>query len=142
MKTKKRIVDSRGKSNPPVIPSQGSQPPWYVRCSIPALLVLIVSLVFYPVLQNGFVEWDDAVNFLQNPHYRGLGWEQISWMVTTFHGGHYQPLSWLTLGFDYVLWGMDPLGYHLTNLLIHAANTVLFYFISRWLLSIDRKSVV
>ena len=136
MKTKKRIVDGRGKSNPPVIPSQGSQPPWYVRCSIPALLVLIVSFVFYPVLQNGFVEWDDAVNFLQNPHYRGLGWEQISWMVTTFHGGHYQPLSWLTLGFDYVLWGMDPFGYHLTNLLIHAANTVLFYFISRWLLSI------
>ncbi|HMF48961.1 MAG TPA: hypothetical protein VK603_09970, partial [Candidatus Saccharimonadales bacterium] len=71
------------------------------------------------------------MNLLQNPHYRGLGWEQISWMVKTFHGGHYQPLSWITLGLDYVLWGMDPFGYHLTNLLIHAANTVLFYFISR-----------
>ena len=43
-------------------------------------------------------------------------------MVKTFHGGHYQPLSWVTLGLDYVLWGMDPFGYHLTNLLIRAAD--------------------
>ncbi len=137
MKTKKRTVDGRGKSDPrSARSSQDSQPAWYVHSSVPVLLVLIVSLVFYPVLQNDFVEWDDAVNLLQNPRYRGLGWEQISWMLKTFHGGHYQPLSWITLGLDYVLWGMDPFGYHLTNLLIHAANTVLFYFISRWLLSI------
>src|SRR4026207_1757997 len=99
MKTKRRTVDGRGKSNPrSARSSQGSQPAWYVHSSLAVLLVLIVSLVFYPVLQNDFVEWDDAVNLLQNPHYRGLGWEQISWMFKTFHGGHYQPLSWITLG--------------------------------------------
>lgn len=91
---------------------------------------------FLPVLGNQFVAWDDAASFLNNPHYRGLGWEQIRWMFTTFHTGHFQPLSWVTLGFDYLLWGMDPFGYHLTNLLIHTGNTLLFFFVSRRLLSI------
>src|SRR5207249_2729278 len=45
------------------------------------------------------------------------------------------PLSWMTLGLDYQLWGMDPIGYHLTSLLLHAANAVLVYFLARRLLS-------
>jgi tetratricopeptide (TPR) repeat protein len=55
-------------------------------------------------------------------------------MWTTFHLGHYVPLSWMTLGLDYTLWGMNPLGYHLTSLLLHAANAVLLYAIARQLL--------
>src|ERR1041384_7292927 len=51
-------------------------------------------------------------------------------MFTTFLMGHYQPLTWVTLGLDYVIWGMNPFGYHLTNLVLHAANTVLFYFLA------------
>src|ERR1041384_3178307 len=56
-------------------------------------------------------------------------------MFTTFLMGHYQPLTWVTLGLDYVIWGMNPFGYHLTNLVLHAANTVLFYFLALRLLS-------
>ena len=51
-------------------------------------------------------------------------------MWTTFHLGHYVPLSWMTLGFDYAVWGMNPVGYHLTNLLLHAANALLVYFLA------------
>ena len=71
--------------------------------------------------------------FIDNPSYRGLGWSQLHWMFTTFHSGHFQPLSWLTLGFDYLLWGLDPFGYHLTNLILHSANTVIFYIVCRLL---------
>src|SRR5207249_9684110 len=49
--------------------------------------------------------------------------------------GHYQPLSWVTLAIDYLLWGLNPLGYHLTNLIIHTANAIFVYFISRQLIS-------
>jgi hypothetical protein len=49
---------------------------------------------------------------------------------TTFLMAHYIPLTWMTLGLDYVIWGMNPAGYHLTNLLLHAANAVLFYFMA------------
>jgi protein O-mannosyl-transferase len=50
--------------------------------------------------------------------------------------GPYQPLSWMSLGLDYLIWGMNPAGYHLTSLLFHAANAVFFYFISRRMLVI------
>src|SRR2546428_2669194 len=57
-------------------------------------------------------------------------------MWTTFHMGHYIPLSWMTLGLDYLLWGMQPRGYHLTNLLLHAANAVVFYLVARRILGL------
>src|SRR6266852_5911122 len=53
----------------------------------------------------------------------------------TTHLGHYIPLTWMTLGLDYLLWGMNPVGYHLTNLLLHAANAVVFFFVVRRLLT-------
>jgi Flp pilus assembly protein TadD len=94
-----------------------------------------VSFVaFLPALEAGFVNWDDDQNFLDNPNYRGLGTAQLRWMFTTFLMGHYIPVTWMTLGLDYVVWGMRPAGYHLTNLLLHAANAVLFYFMALRLL--------
>ena len=87
------------------------------------------------MLKNGFVNWDDPVNFLNNPAYRGLGLSQLKWMFTTFHMGHYIPLTWLTLGADYLVWGMDPTGYHLTSLLFHAATALGFYAVARRLLA-------
>src|SRR5574341_508767 len=100
----------------------------------PPLIALLTIAAFLPTLRNGFVNWDDTVLLSGNPHYRGLGWTQLRWMFTTFHMGHYQPLSWLTYGLDYLLWGMNPVGYHLTSLLLHAAAAVVFYFVARRLL--------
>lgn len=79
------------------------------------------------MLGNGFVDWDDNVLLLENPAYRGLGWTHLRWMATTTLLGHWVPLTWLTLGLDYVVWGMAPMGYHLTSLLLHVANAVLVY---------------
>src|SRR5437899_3320204 len=101
---------------------------------IPLVIAFSTFAAFLPALQNQFVSWDDAENFLDNPHYRGLGWTHLRWMWTT-HLGHYIPLTWMTLGLDYLLWGMNPVGYHLTNLLLHAANAVVFFFVVRQLLT-------
>jgi hypothetical protein len=90
-------------------------------------IVAVVLACFLPSLGSDFVLWDDDMNFTDNPSYRGLSPSHLRWMFTTFHGGHYQPLSWITLGLDYTLWGMNPLGYHLTNLLLHAVNALLVY---------------
>src|SRR2546426_7388097 len=49
--------------------------------------------------------------------------------------GHYIPLSWLTFGLDYVQWGMNPTGYHLTSLLLYAANAAVLYLVSLRLLA-------
>ena len=103
---------------------------WPYAAAAAALTFLFLS----GVLKNGFVNWDDDFNLVLNPYYRGLGWAQLKWAFTTFHMGHYQPLSWLTLGADYLLWGMDPRGYHLTNLLLHAANAAVFCLVALRLL--------
>ena len=97
---------------------------------IPIIVVGMTVAAFYPALQNNFVNWDDYKNIVENSHYRGLGWANIRWMFTTFHMGHYQPLTWVTLGMDYVLWGMNPFGYHLTSLILHAATAVAFFFLA------------
>src|SRR4029453_7990909 len=52
--------------------------------------------------------------------------------------GHYIPITWLTFGLNHALGGMDPWGYHLGNLLLHAANTTLFFFVARRLLAVSR----
>src|SRR2546425_523337 len=49
--------------------------------------------------------------------------------------GHYIPLTWLTFGLDYVQWGMNPTGYHLTSLLLYAANAAVLYLVSLRLLA-------
>jgi len=95
------------------------------------LTILIASVVFasfLPVLNNGFV-WDDDLSLVSNFNYRGLSFSNLYWMFTTFHDANYHPLFWLTLGVDFVLWDMSPAGYHLTNLVLHVLNAVLFYFI-------------
>jgi hypothetical protein len=55
-------------------------------------------------------------------------------MFTTFYLGPYQPLSWMSYAFDYLVWGINPVGYHLTNVMFHAANAGVFYLVSRRLL--------
>jgi len=112
------------------------------RCAswlVPVLIALVTFAAFLPTLQNQFVTWDDAKNFLENAHYRGLGWTHIRWMWTT-HLGHYIPLTWMTLGLDYLLWGMNPFGYHLTSLLLHAANAVVFFFVVHRILTLALPS--
>ena len=109
---------------------------WLLKTrAIPFALATVTLLVFSPVLRNGFVDWDDYINLVGNPHYRGLGWSQIRWMFGSTLMGHYIPITWLTFGLDYTLWGMTPGGYHLTNAVIHGANAALFYLIAVRLLA-------
>src|SRR5438270_4718069 len=99
--------------------------------AIPQAIGLVVVAVFAVGLRNEFVQWDDYNNVVDNSHFRGLGWARVRWMFTTTLMGYYIPLTWLTFGLDYVIWGMRPAGYHFTNLVLHAANAALFYWVSR-----------
>jgi len=106
----------------------------WTRWTVPLLVVLLAGAAFLPALRHEFLSWDDAKNFMENPWYRGLGPRQLAWMFTAFHMGHYIPVTWITFGFDYLLWGMNPTGYHFTNVLFHAATALAVYAVSRRLL--------
>ena len=142
MTPKRRIrVDKTLKPAPsPVAKATGDLELIYLL--LPLVVAVLAALAFAPVLQNDFVNWDDRVNILENRSYRGLSWAHLQWMFTTFHNSLYRPLTWITLGADYLLWGMNPAGYHLTSLILHCAAALIFYFLSVQLLSLATASSI
>lgn len=97
-------------------------------------LVVLVLLAFWPVLSGGFINFDDPQYVTDNPHVlQGLTREGLSWAFTTAHTGYWHPLTWLSLMTDASLASRFPQDgrpaffYHLTNLLIHAANALILF---------------
>ena len=63
----------------------------------------------------------------REPRLHGTGLECLRWAFTTYHMGVYQPLAWIFLEAEYVLWGLAPWGYHLTSLVFYVAEAVALY---------------
>ncbi|HKW90632.1 MAG TPA: tetratricopeptide repeat protein [Methylomirabilota bacterium] len=122
---------------------EGPRPSLITRVAtwaVPVEIALVTAAVFLPILRADWVDWDDPINFLLNWDYRGLAWRHLRWMLTANVMGHWIPVTWLTLGADYVLWGMNPFGYHLTSLVLHAASTAVLYLVARRLLALAMPS--
>lgn len=109
-----------------------------MRRLLPAWIGVLTIAVFIPALSGQFLTWDDDVNLVSNEFYRGLGWPQVRWAFSNVRMGHYIPLTWLGFSANYVAGGMNPWGYHLVNVTLHAANAVVLYFIARRLLAAAR----
>ena len=88
-------------------------------------VALVTFLVYLPALRNGFVEWDDGTYVLHNLHIRSLDLVFFKWAFFNFYASNWHPLTWISHAFDYAVWGLDPLGHHLTNIILHAINTFL-----------------
>lgn len=105
-----------------------------LRAAAALLVSAVTVLVFWPCVRNGFINADDP-EFLIRP-YRGLAASDIRGMFTSFYFSNYVPLSLLSLSADFAAWGMNPFGYHLTNVLLHAANAAVFYLLALELLAL------
>ena len=106
----------------------------------PALVGVSTFALFVGTLSYQFLDWDDVTHIAWNPNYRGLTWTHLSWMVTTVRGGHWIPVTWASFGLDHALWGMNPSGYHLTNVLLHTVNAIAFFALAWSLLERARPS--
>lgn len=99
---------------------------------ISLLLILCTLVVFWQVRTFDFVYFDDDLYITDNPHLQaGFNQESVIWAFTNNHVGLWLPLTWLSFMLDYELYGLNPGGYHFTNVLIHLANTLLLLFILR-----------
>lgn len=77
-------------------------------------------------VQNGFVDFDDDDYVFLNPRVaQGLTLDGARWAFTTGHAANYHPLTWLSHMADVSAWGMNPMGHHLTNVVLHAVNSLL-----------------
>ena len=94
-----------------------------------SLLLCVLTLVVYgQVVVFDFVDWDDPKYVTENDHVRaGLTIEGLYWAVKSDHISTWQPMTWLSFMLDSQIYGLNPAGFHLTNLLLHLANTLLLY---------------
>jgi protein O-mannosyl-transferase len=101
------------------------------RVLIFCLLLVAATLAFYnPIVHNQFVDYDDLSYIQKNFHVTGgLTWEDIKWSFTTGRDGNWHPLTWLSHALDCQLFGLNPIGHHYTNLLLHGANVVLLFLL-------------
>jgi len=128
------------RKGPPRPAARELDPPaaeWLVVVAIACL----TWIVFLPALRGGFLPWDDQANLIANRAWRGIGWAQLSWIFANFHMGHWIPVTWLSFNADYLVWGMKPKGYHLTNVLIHSANAGLVCLVGARLRAVGQGPV-
>ena len=86
----------------------------------------VTFAVYLASLQNDFIaEWDDGEYVLNNPYIRSVGLGFLRWAFFNFHASNWHPLTWISHAIDYAVWGANPLGHHLTNVILHAVNTFL-----------------
>ena len=98
--------------------------------SIGILLFVAVGLVFGQTARYGFVNYDDHVYVCENPHIaRGLSFQGIVWVFTHSHASNWHPATGLTHMLDCQLYGIEAGGHHLTNVLLHAATSILLFLV-------------
>ncbi|HEY3853590.1 MAG TPA: tetratricopeptide repeat protein [Verrucomicrobiae bacterium] len=101
----------------------GSQRQRWIVC---ILLALVTMALFLPATRYGFIRYDDQDYVTENKDVQqGLNLHSIGWALTTDHASNWHPVTWLSHMVDCQLYGLQPAGHHLTNLLIHTANAVL-----------------
>jgi protein O-mannosyl-transferase len=92
-------------------------------------IVLAVFIAYLPALSGGFI-WDDDAYVTNNPLLTGPDSLQHIWF-SAHRQSQYFPLVFTTFRFEYMLWGLNPLGYHAVNILLHGINALFVWMILR-----------
>jgi hypothetical protein len=89
-----------------------------------AAVACIGVVVYLRALANGFTNWEDPGYVVENSQLGPLDARFLAWAFTTFQQGNWHPLAWLSLGVDHALFGIHPLGYHLSSVVLHGATSL------------------
>jgi Flp pilus assembly protein TadD len=91
-------------------------------------LIVITLLPFWEVSHHEFLDYDDDLYVTGNRQVQaGLSWEGALWAFTTVHASNWHPMTWLSHMLDVQLYGLNPSGHHLTNVLLHVTNVLLLF---------------
>ena len=89
------------------------------------LFFAVAFLIYGKSLGNLFVRWDDSLLIYENPIIREISRKTVKAAFTTYDPELYVPLTMISYQIDHLLWGMNPFGFHLTNLVLHTMNALL-----------------
>jgi hypothetical protein len=92
-------------------------------------LALVTLAVFWQVTGYNFVNFDDPVYVTENSHIHGITINGVRWAFSSTYAEFWHPLTWLSLMFDYQLYGLNAGGYHLTNLILHILSSLLLFWL-------------
>lgn len=95
---------------------------------------MVAALAVYnSAARNPFVNYDDDRYVTDNIHVRaGLHWETVKWAFTSYEEANWHPLTWLSHAIDCQVFGLNPAGHHYMNVLLHALNAVLLFWVLVW----------
>jgi len=118
-KKKKTIVVAHSKKSAatPVYETQ------QFRYFVAGVVSVLAFLVYLASLHNDFVMWDDDRYVYENSHLHPINAAFFKWAFFAFYSANWHPLTWISHALDYAAWGLNPLGHHLTNNILHAINT-------------------
>jgi Tfp pilus assembly protein PilF len=98
---------------------------------ISAAIVVMTLVAYEPIRHNNFVNYDDGVYITENPHVTGgITRQSIAWAFTSgTYVSYWHPLTWLSHMLDCEIYGLNPLGHHITSMLIHIVNSLLLFWL-------------
>ncbi|MGB7921656.1 MAG: tetratricopeptide repeat protein [Pyrinomonadaceae bacterium] len=100
------------------------------RLLLASLLVVVTLAAYEPVRSYEFVDYDDDRYVTTNARIQqGLSWNNAAWALTATEVANWHPLTWLSHMMDCQLYGLNPAGHHLTNLLLHLANVIILFLL-------------
>ena len=102
------------------------------------LISVFVAILYFNSLGNQFTNWDDGMIY-ENPLIRHLNWEGVKKIFTLETGNTYQPVRMLSYAVDYHFWKLNPVGYHITNILFYILTCIMVFFTLRLLSAELRK---
>ena len=109
--------------------TEDSQAPRFSSVWPVLLLISIALFAFFPVSHYGFVNYDDPQYVTNNPNVTaGLTWPGVKWAFTTGYQSNWHPLAWLSHMLDVQFFGANAGAHHLTNVVLHIANTLLLFW--------------
>jgi len=95
-------------------------------------LILVTLAVYNPAKRLPFVNYDDRDYVTRNLQVQsGLEWDTVQWAFSTLDAANWHPLTWLSHALDCQLFGLNPSRHHSTNLLLHALNAALLFWVLR-----------
>jgi Flp pilus assembly protein TadD len=106
-----------------------------------ASVAIVTFMVFLPALHNEFTNWDDDVYIYENAFIRSIDANLFKLAFFGFNASNWHPLTWISHAVDYAIWGLQPLGHHLTNNILHALNTFMVVFLVIRLMGSFKKTV-
>jgi len=83
------------------------------------LIMAFTFLVFANALKNQFLNWDDNEYIFENPYIRDFSINGVITLFSVFVSSHYHPLTLLSYTIDFKLWGLNPMGFVLGNIVLH-----------------------